>query len=234
MKRILCILLVITMLFLLTSCYDTFPKGGANHACVSFAVPGIYSYYPPYIHVMEKDAQGRTLMEFSDHNAFMADDYTKGYVICQKYDDDYVYFYEDYAYMFAFSATDTIEALKERNDWGKPLDESKMSRRTGNFTYDMALGINTDLDYDQVKNLVSQKLGVSREALGDLYFDDSDPNGLALFDLPVKDTTGQPTAYYFVLCDTAYNISLLKVEDVQTYDQGLREFKQANGWQYGF
>ncbi|MBO5790774.1 MAG: hypothetical protein J6R40_06410, partial [Clostridia bacterium] len=136
---------------------------------------------------MERDAQGRELLEFSYDNAFMDDAIKTAYVICQKYDDDYVYYYEDFAYMLEFSETDSIEALKERNNWGKPLDESKMSRRTATFTFDMGMmSVEHGLDYDKVKDVLSQELGTTNDAIVHLYFDDMDPNGLVLFVVPIK------------------------------------------------
>ena len=234
MKRVFATILTLAVLLTLTSCYDTFPKGGVHRACASFAVPGIFSGIRTYWDVIEKDAQGRELFEIVEDNAFMDEAYEMVYVICQKYDDDYVYYYEDSAHMLKSSKTDSIEALKERNDWGKPLDESKMSRRTATFTFDMTIIVDDGLDNDKVKDVLSQELGTTSDAIVHIYFDDMDPNGLVLYDVLIKDPVTEQKTYYFAIFDSAYHVSILTVEDINEYDKGLREFKQANGWEYGF
>lgn len=74
----------------------------------------------------------------------------------------------------------------------------------------------------------------TNDAIVHIYFDDMDPNGLVLYDVLIKDPVTEQKTYYFAIFDSAYHVSILTVEDINEYDKGLREFKQANGWEYGF
>ena len=83
------------------------------------------------------DEYGRTLISYTSYaTMFGLDDYSykngeiNTYVICQKTDKKYIYYYDDYCYIFTKQRGEAddeeLDLLKERNDWGKEYNESKM------------------------------------------------------------------------------------------------------------
>ncbi len=89
----------------------------------------------PEIIIVEEDNYGRTMFSYLEKN----DISSYNYLIAQKSDDNYVYFYPDYNFISSeydyqndtgqpVFTTDEINNLKVLNDWNLPLDESKMIR----------------------------------------------------------------------------------------------------------
>ncbi|XMB73076.1 hypothetical protein RJI07_03970 [Mycoplasmatota bacterium WC30] len=87
----------------------------------------------PEIIVIEEDNYGRTMFSYVESN----DISSYSYLIAQKSDPDYVYFYPDYNFISSeydywnnqdkeMFTDDEINELKLLNDWDLPLDESKM------------------------------------------------------------------------------------------------------------
>lgn len=74
---------------------------------------------------------GCILFEYTAYNLIVGDN-AKVYVICQQYDAESVYFYEDCCYMYASDGESELQMLKDKNDWDKPLDYSKMAQRAAN------------------------------------------------------------------------------------------------------
>lgn len=74
--------------------------------------------------MLELDSVGCILFEYTAYNLIVGDN-AKVYVICQQYDAESVYFYEDCCYMYASDGESELQVLKDKNDWDKPLDYSK-------------------------------------------------------------------------------------------------------------
>lgn len=109
-----------------------------------FAVHGYLSNgevsYNPEIYIIEKDDYGRTLFFYSEYYDDSSDpqaDYGMAFVIMQKSENGYAYYYQDKCYVPYFDTTsdwDTIsdkidnailERLKELNDWGREFNGEK-------------------------------------------------------------------------------------------------------------
>ena len=116
---------------------------------------GIFGYtsngeivYDPEISVIETDKYGRTLF-FYNENCGQGDDYGMAFVIMQKSDDGYAYYYQDDCYAPFFDnsdyfwdsyddgkgyvqatelSTEIIDDLKEKNDWDKEIDLTKCTK----------------------------------------------------------------------------------------------------------
>lgn len=85
----------------------------------------------------EEDEYGRILFHTSATGEMLGD-MSNGildvYIICQKYDDEFVWFYDDECLIYSDDpagevSNDRIEAFKSANDWGKPLNEEKCTSR---------------------------------------------------------------------------------------------------------
>ncbi len=116
---------------------------------------GIYGYtgngevsYGPAIDIIETDEYGRTLF-FYNESYGDGSNYSMAFIIMQKSEGGYVYYYQDDCYAPFFDdsdyfyhgtqgsedhiralelASDDIAALKERNDWNKPFDAEKCTK----------------------------------------------------------------------------------------------------------
>ena len=204
-------------------------------ACGSFSIPGMFceglkggTYQ---CKVLEEDRMGRILYNYTTYNS-LTDCQETVTIICQGYDKEYVYYYEDQCYLRGSAAASDISQLKEANDWGKPLDHDKMSRREVIITSDRWLNTNTDFDYMDSRFTCCQKLHIQYEQINDLYISDADGAGNSLYVLEI-DRDGLEDCY-LALFDKSGNVALHKIEDHQLTTQDLAEFKQENGWVYGY
>ena len=111
---------------------------------------GIFGYesngealYDPVIEVIETDDYGRTLFFYSEYRDYSSDpqiDYGMAFVIMQKAENGFVYYYQDDCYLPYFDTnceyetamkkvnTAWLDALKKRNDWNQVPDESKCTK----------------------------------------------------------------------------------------------------------
>ena len=156
MKRkltVFCFILLVCVLF--SSCANT-KYNGEREDLYTVAVNnifGIFGYasngevtYSPDITVIETDDYGRTLFfydEYYDDSINPELDYGMAFVIMQKSQDGYVYYYEDVCYLPIFSSGDDpfdfengavleddsfLTELKERNDWNEAVDIYKCKK----------------------------------------------------------------------------------------------------------
>ena len=83
--------------------------------------------------VLEEDSYGRILFLYRDQSDFSSwFQWCKGLFIAQKSEDSTVWFYEDFCYKMWGGTEELdwayVDTLKEQNDWGKPINETKMSK----------------------------------------------------------------------------------------------------------
>ncbi len=232
MNRLFLGMLLCSSIFLLTSCnvksefYDL-------AICGSYAVPGMYcddlKGNSVSCDVIEKDLYGRILFKY-ETNSIITSQNEIAYVICQKYDSDYVYFYEDECYLFAKDfEKDSIE-LKEKNDWNKQLDESKMSRRENKLTFDLQIANSQNLSLSEIEEICASKFQVDSSDIELQGFVDCDSSGKEL--LLISNSNSEPKMY-FVLINN-YNTAVLEATDQMVNQSQLAEFKRENSWVYGF
>ena len=191
------------------------------------------------VNVIEKDAYGRILFEFSADSAFTeADTFYDfddiAYVICQKAEKDYTYFYEDICYSYDVDNSAVIEELKIKNDWNEELDVTKMSRRKIKLSFDQWFIEKDDLDYSKIIQSLAQ-YGIDEKNIDFLVFDDFDGYGKELHVLGLKEIAEQETSnFYLVIVNDSYEVSLLKIDPNDFDSRSIAKFKKANGWKYGF
>lgn len=158
MKRIIksasCILFSFIILFSFVACgffnyggyrgeYEDLYTVAVNNV---FAVRGHLSngevLYDPEIHILETDEYGRTLFFYSEYYDSSVDqlDYGMAFVVMQKSENGYAYYYRDKCYTLYFDITsdwDTIsenldteilEQLKELNDWGQEINNDACTK----------------------------------------------------------------------------------------------------------
>lgn len=153
-----CLLLcLLSVLFTFTSCVYRGYRG--DHADLyTVAVNNIFGIgghtgngeiiYDPAINVLETDDYGRTLFFYNEAYG-SGTTYSMAFVIMQKSEGGYAYYYQDDCYSPFFDdsdhfyhgnqgsedyilaqemSPDDIAALKERNDWNQPFDADKCTK----------------------------------------------------------------------------------------------------------
>lgn len=228
------LLLLIAPVFLLVACTQPDPMFHLA-VCGSYGVPGMFCYElkgDTYsCRIIEEDAEGRTLFEYTTRSVISGKEET-AYVICQKQDSEYVYFYEDNCYVFSDFDQTSIELLKEKNDWGKPLNQDNMSRRSNAVSADLYIITNTTLDNTKIRSICCDEMGIELSQITELCILDIDTYGHELYWLRFEKNGYEDGCY--VLANSNYNISFLKITD-NVIDPGIiASYKKEHGWIYGF
>ncbi len=176
MKKIMCLALVCIIAISMVSCY--FDYDGDYPELYTVAVNNVFGVdgyksngevsYDPDIVVVETDDYGRVLFIYSEYDPNgSAGDWGVAFVIMQKHEDDYVYYYQDACYtpycggieVYAIRQYDDIkdnvdtkmlEELKKNNDWNKPFDKTKCVRAKVNAEMPEGKTGLRDYDFDEV------------------------------------------------------------------------------------
>lgn len=119
-----------------------------NSVLTNGRISGAENYHAAEIYKLDEDEFGRELFIYSGSPIALGEEYhgANSILICQKHDEQYAYWYDNDNYILAphygyvdekyngvyddiyKGITDEqIEALKELNDWGKEIDEEKLS-----------------------------------------------------------------------------------------------------------
>lgn len=229
-KKSCCILLLLLLSFFITSCSSQ-SESLSLKICGSYAVPGMFcddlKGDSSSCEIVEQDSYGRVLFIYSA-NHIVTKQRECAYVICQKYDSDHVYFYEDICYFLGEASEEEISALKERNDWGLTLNSAKMSSRSGKSTFDLYIVTDSDLDYQQSLSACRKKVGQQKISL---TFMDENQSGCQLMFLQFEQDN--QTKSYIAMIDQQYNVRLLPIEgdSLRSIDpEELTEFKAKGNW----
>ena len=233
MKKILILFLTILLAFSFASCQKNNSENINLKVCGSYAVPGMFyadmKGMGATCEPIERDSFGRILYTYSTRN-FLSEIQETVYVICQKYDSEYVYFYEDICYLPIDRSDDELETLKTKNDWDKELDLSKMSRRTNDITFDLVLNTSNDLVWNKAENVWSKALGVEVSDIKEMCIVDEDPSGNVIC---FSKVSGLVDKRYFVFCSSEYEIEYMEIKSYSDLSE-LYSFKAKCGWEYGF
>ena len=236
-KKIILVIMLLVLSLSLSACYNSAPDEDSIYGLLSaYCVPGMFNdgelRGKVEDKVLERDDYGRVLYQYNAYNN-LTEQNEYAWVIGQKYDDDYVYFYEDICYITEDFSDSNVENLKSLNDWGKPLNESKMSRRKLEY-YDTALKIHTptSLFYGDVINALASNLNVERNSLN-AYFCDDNAQNQELYWVSVIIETGE-TKMYLAILDDKYNVVISELEDMDNTKNDIAEFKKSHGWKYGY
>ena len=138
-SKILCFLLITMLLLGLCQCitrcsvtlYQKVNHGWAMRALAMKTIPQYVYHSHDDLRVVEMDQYGRYLYSV-DHGQ----DAKRAFIVVQKEDKEngYVYYYEtestllvDDLFNLSVEEENQIELLKQKNDWGHPLHEAKMT-----------------------------------------------------------------------------------------------------------
>lgn len=228
MKRMLVFILAV-ILFVLPGC--NWKQNDAMVVCGTFGVPGFvvrdmnggtYTWTE-----LEQDSKGRILYEFSAKN-ILSEEWETALVICQAYDKNFVYFYEDKCCVMKDDSDLSIDLLKQQNDWNCSLDYSKMSKREIVIAIPSYVIVQSELKMNDVLRACQEALEDGRISIQDIQLVDLDGSGHELYYFK----TDSQTEKYFAILDTQYKVALLEVKNSIDLS-AFTAFKQQNGWEYG-
>lgn len=230
--NILCLIIIAIIGFSLFSCVLSQPFG--LEVCANFSKPGMFCddiKGACEVEIIEQDSYGRTLFEYSTENAITSQEETI-FVVCQGFDDDYTYFYEDINYIDSECSQEALDALKQQNDWNQPFDESKMSRRYNQVTFDLFIVPAEGLDNKKARKAVLEHMSIGEDEKIELYSIDTDSKGQEIYCLNVM-IDGEKEQF-FIFVNLSYEIETLKIEKGQFDKEAYVKFKHDNGWTYGW
>ena len=242
MKKIAALFLCLSMFF--CGCdagYNRHSAGAQGHndllRLVSIAVPHIeyMDLRLDHMDVLETDPYGRVLFCYN-----FAVTHQKWLVVCQKVETSKIYYYEDYCYLLCSSyedpvTTDEVDWIKEKNDWGLPLNESKMQ----------SVSYNGEKVYEDIldKSKVERVIEEYAKTLFDSEFIVS-INGLEVLETgyqviltDIYLTEEKLSQYYLILFDYSAEGSIVAVEEIEDMTnirESIIQFKFKHGAKNGF
>lgn len=202
--------------------------------CGSYAVPGMFCADlkggKHTVTILEEDDYGRILFSYSAPNA-ITQNKEEALVICQQINEDYVYFYEDTCYLLKEQGKDDIEIFMALNEWNRPLDYTKMSKRTNQISFDLFIVTESSIPYAHVIQVVSEELGVEASQIVQLQFVDMDNTGNELY-WGCTSVNDNMKSYMLHISPTSGVTPMELQEGVNIADM-IVDFKIDNGWIYG-
>lgn len=232
-KTILLLLLPFLLAGMFSGCTDVVANLPVSEdlklaACGSFAVPGLYcsdlksGTYT--VNILERDGQGRILYEYTTKSLITGEQET-AVVICQKCDNDFVYFYEDKCYLTGDPSEEEIRQLKVQNRWGEENALAGAAKRVVTVTVDLFLLMDVPWDVKQVRSRCREKFGITDTQIKDLVILDATSKS-SLYWLTYEDGGETKTGYLLV---TEEATAFLESKTHAT-PEALAAFKNENGW----
>ncbi|MDR2580941.1 MAG: hypothetical protein LBC85_08120 [Fibromonadaceae bacterium] len=182
-------------------------------------IRGYHSHGDAYVRIVEEDEYGRILFYYGE------DEYDSYRLIAQKSDGAYVYYYPDFNFISrsigtSFSEQD-IPELKDKNDWNKPLDESKFIKQKI-----VRIKAGHGLSKKNKEEIFRETTGGNVKRSFDSYLT-SDKYGKKLFGL----WSGELRLFVIINADDSCDLAtcFIKFTD-HNYQQELKEFKELNNW----
>jgi len=266
-KRVYITVIALLLMAMLTGCYSagplphayTGPDGDLNSE-VTNSILGIYGVDYNRIAVIREDSFGRRLFAYwgrtnAAGSALMGNDWINAFLIIQKSDDKYVYFYSGNNFIMykddpnrEVSPTEEewiriandpakandIEWLKQMNDWDKPFDESRLTRVLIS-QQDLERASNFKLVPDEAKEKARKQIAALNDSSrGAFMYLTSDEYDRHIFFYRVLDKDDIYTKSYVVLFnkDGSFDAEngIMEIKDVWNYQDDLKAFKERNGW----
>lgn len=266
-KRISTLILTVIMLYISAACAFSRlgtprPYSGDQFALytqAAFSIPDA-EQMGTQINVIEQDQEGRILFEVSfGRKAFYYKDYGNdsarlyAYAVCQQYDDQFVYYYEDVCFaVFQDQAAFTLEqkdSLKETNDWNMPLDYSRMTKKSIlpkesegrklpylSIWYDRAAEIQDSQSIQAFKKTITV---VDNEQVYTNILDiDSQERLLIIVTVLQRESFDkidiESIHSYFMIYDThdiSKTVPIMEIESAKTFSAQLTAFKNQYEWE---
>ena len=198
--------------------------------CGSYSVPGMFCFDLKgdsfKCEVLETDSKGRILFLYTTES-IITNEQEQAVVVCQKYDENYVYFYEDQSYIMTDFSSEQIERLKRQNDWDQQFDEQKMSKRPITVSLDLTVVVNSNLDFDDARDACANELGLTLEQINEMCLIDA--NGRNDLYWLVYEANGFQKSGYLIISNT-YECAFLESDQLFVSAELWAKFKEDSGW----
>lgn len=234
---LLILFLISSEIGVFTSCSNSTYTGIFSNA--SYVLPGLSDQdlrdWEHDFEILESDDYGRIMYKFyttktPDSQLFNS----SAIVICQKLTNSYSYYYDNICYLIGDNefTLEQINDLKSKNDWGNPIDKSKLTKKKIGFSlvfYDIYLYDYTSLDYRDSLNCICEALGISEENVLMCMPDDMNTKDKVLFFISVLVDNGAEEKYFLIM-DSDYKPVFMKFDSLVDINDDLAKFKSDNGW----
>jgi len=210
--------------------------------------------------LMEEDAFGRVLYFYKVGSSIARDEiYGDGsifaFLIMQKSNDEYVYYYSDINFIvrkrpetIPYSVggaalleevlktipNEEVEELKAKNDWGKPIDESKcikvkLARINRHYTEEYA---GRHLVPQSIMQEVYDKMCINGSPNIGVFFRylTSDDYDRHIYFFRTSDKDWKLTNSYVVMFKLDGSYEIAEIVDLWNYQEELIAFKEGNNW----
>lgn len=228
-KRLIVLIIFSSSLF--TGCSEPLPPVSEKTAlavCGSFCVAGMYCADLKgdafACNVLERDDYGRVLYEYITKSVITGKQET-AWVICQKIDDSFVYFYEDVCYLFGTPSEEALRQLKVQNQWGEEFHFRGMTKRPLKVTFDLFIVMESPFETKQVKSECCKLLSLSASQVKELCIIDATYKS-ALYWLEFEDSGKRSTGYLLLTPDGCAFLGA----DSHSSPETLKDFKEKNNW----
>ena len=245
-------LTVIVVLLILTSlisgCFHSYSKDEVvmvTQFC--YAVPGakvakIGEGHALRSEFIDTDDYGRKLFAFSINTSLGI----SAVSIMQKYDDKYVYYYDNVSYLmteqFSQCTPEQLDALKKANDWNRAMDEEKMIKREFVNRFSLSPDRESSLDQEVAINAFYGTIGEDENLSTYVGVFDFSQTGQEIFFVSRDEEKTINDKLEFVYVDSYLMILnadgtcdpenyLIKLDDVNMSNAPLAEIKEKNGWE---
>jgi len=187
----------------------------------------------PITEVLEEDNYGRVLFSYNESN-FIS---TFSYVIMQRVDGDYAYFYPHYNFISRGAGQFTeeeIERLKDVNSWNQPMSDSSEFERVRIVRQKERGSISGDKLNEVFHDIfLNINEGLTQNEASRMIFLRTDNYGRTVY-VGIGHGEKWDGIYIVVLFqpDHTFDIEtgILMMEDRNNYQTELRLFMEANGW----
>lgn len=230
LKSAISITLICIYVILFVSCNESSPSKDMLCAVASYSVPGMSfsDTILPEVQIIEQDDYHRVLFTYANPEVD-GEQVQTVWIICQKITRKQFYYYEDFNYSFQGDQS-AIDALKQQNDWGEPLDEQKFSVRKPKFNaFFSTPGIASisNLDRKEISHAIKDNYGYLTT---NFECCDVDRNGNELWIFELK--KGEAISEHFVIANSKYEVMLLEIVNGTFSPKELHEFKVDCGWSF--
>jgi len=243
-KRVATWVVLGAMIFMLfTSCERSIKYHGPDvnlNTVVLNNIIGLYSLEDSGIAPMEQDDYGRKLFVYQGKSVAIPDPGLVAICICQKSDSKYAYYYPEDCFLLYQNnvnsnlrddalvnkalelapATD-LESLKEKNDWGKPLDLTRCDKKPLIRSYkedpvdkDSKLAFYSAVGY----------MNLPGANVWDFLYLTSDSYNRHIYYSQIK-TDGYAVMFY-----PDGHFDYVKITDPLHYQDDMKAFKARNNW----
>ena len=224
------VLISLLLIIALNSCSQNVDKNSLL-ICGTYATPGMFysdlKGKEADIEIIEVDSYGRILFRYYSPN-FISSEKNGVVIICQKVENEYIYYYEDLCYSFSVDCED-YSKIKEVNDWNNPLDVTKMTKRQTAISFDLFLMPPTTVDYSTVQDLCCKQFNITQEDIIKLCLDDVDIHGNTIYYCEIKTDGNILRAVMFV--STNYECDYFVFDNLEKLSiEKFSAFKESNGW----